>query len=404
MATNTAFRKVTPLLLTAMLAAGCATPMPTQHQAGLGRIAVVASPHDTEIKFDGLDRGDLAAEGIRCLRFLFALVAPPVAVAALAGCAALVGVVTAAPPSEDEIRAAGKQADLATQSIQDSLQNQVAAAMHSRGARIARIPLERAQRAAQSRDYRTLSAEGIDSVLETSVTRLGTRSMRSATPMSMLTDPPLLLYLQARVRLIRTADNAEMLSREFEYHGRRRKHSEWLAVGKDIAREVEAGYQPLGEYISDTVQLLYSFPDQNTLLPTLEFGLDLVGPTTFLGRIDTLQPTLQWQRFPRESDLKASPADMARVKDVTYELILAAAEYGVPATIVYRREGLSESAHQLPTPLAPGTNYIWTVRARFQLDGRQRVTEWASTRHGENHFGSVAPPAFGYRFWTKSAQ
>lgn len=403
MATRTALCKIAPLLATALLAAGCVTPMPTQHQAGLGRVAVVASAHEPEIKFDGLGRGELAAEGIGCLSFLLALVAPPVAAAAFARCAAFVGVIAAAPPSEEEIRAAGKQAVINTQTIQDSLQSQVAAAMHSHGARIAGIPLERAQRAAQSRDYRQLSAEGIDTVLETTVTRLGTRSMGSRTPPGLLTDPPLLLYMQARVRLIRTTDNAELLTREYEYHGRRRKHSEWVAAGNDILREVEAGYQPLGAYISDTVFLLYAFSDQSTLSGLGGLGLGPIGPGARLDFVDSLQPTLQWERFPRPHDLTWSSEEMARVKDVTYELIVAEAEYGVPAAIVYRRE-LSESAHRIETTLSPARHYFWTVRARFQLDGRQRVTEWAATRAGESSSGAVAPPALGYQFQTRSSK
>lgn len=403
MTTGTVFRKVTPLFLTAMLAAGCVTPMPTQHQAALGRVAVIAAPQDPEISFDGLGRGELAAEGIGCLSFLLALVAPPVAAAAFARCAAFVGIVTAAPPSEDGIQAAGKQAVIDTQTIQAALQSQVAAAMHSHGARVAGIPLERAQRAAQSRDYRQFSAEGVDTVLETTVTRLGTRSMGSRTPPGLLTDPPLLLYMQARVRLIRTADNTELLTREYEYNGRRRKQSEWVAAGKDILREVEAGYQPLGAYISDTVFLLYAFSDQSTLAGLGGLGLAPIGRGALGEFVDTLQPTLRWESFPRQHDLTWSSAEMARVKDVSYELIVAEAEYGVPAAIVYRRE-LSESAHQIETTLSPMKHYFWTVRARFQLDGRQRVTEWAATRAGESSSGAVAPPALGYQFLTRSSK
>jgi hypothetical protein len=53
-----------------------------------------------------------------------------------------------------------------------------------------------------------------------------------------------------------------------------------------------------------------------------------------------------------------------------------------PAGIVYRRDGLASPTHTLETALSPGTRYFWTVRARFELDGRERVTEWGTINNG----------------------
>jgi hypothetical protein len=90
---------------------------------------------------------------------------------------------------------------------------------------------------------------------------------------------------------------------------------------------------------------------------------------------------------------------MARVRNVRYELVIAREHQLAPAEIVYRREALPRPEHTLETPLAPGTNYFWTVRARFELDGRERVTPWGSTHLAPRETWTV-PSRYTYRFST----
>jgi hypothetical protein len=95
----------------------------------------------------------------------------------------------------------------------------------------------------------------------------------------------------------------------------------------------------------------------------------------------------------------SAPADMARVKDVRYELIIARERNLAPAEIVYRRPDLAAPAHTVEASLEPGTRYFWTVRASFQLDGRARVSRWGATgfNAAEEH---TQPSQFSYRFRT----
>lgn len=394
-------------MLVALLSLGCATPMPTKHQAEVGRVAVIALPHEPDVKFDGLGAGQLVGENIgHCLAFLLTWVAPPVAAANFAACSAMVGAVAAVPPSPEEIRsaAARHRSALNAQTLQSPLPNEIQAALRASGIATREIPADRAAVAARSRDYRALSTERIDTVVETAITRVGIRGMGSRTPWGLLTDPPLLFYLHARVGLVRTADNAELVSRTYEYQ-RYRKHSEWIADGMDLVREIQTGHQSLGTFISEQMFLLYPLLDQNSAISAGgPLGLAFVGPASFSGFVDSLQPTLEWERFPRGIDMKWAPEEMARVKDVRYDVIVQA-QYGAgaSASIVYRREGLSESTHRLETPLAVTTSYVWTVRARFELDGRQRVTQWASMRgNWDRNVDAVTPPASYYHFWTTS--
>ena len=88
--------------------------------------------------------------------------------------------------------------------------------------------------------------------------------------------------------------------------------------------------------------------------------------------VDSLQPTLKWESFPRPQKLPPGGEKLPdRISNVTYELILKKA-----SELVYERNGLSVPYHKIETPLQPSTRYLWTIRARFDLDGKPRVTAW----------------------------
>ncbi len=72
--------------------------------------------------------------------------------------------------------------------------------------------------------------------------------------------------------------------------------------------------------------------------------------------VDSRQPTLRWEAFPRPEDLKADrEGRLGNVRSVTYELRIWRAEGGFPAELVYARTGLTEPVHTVETPLAPDT-------------------------------------------------
>jgi hypothetical protein len=104
----------------------------------------------------------------------------------------------------------------------------------------------------------------------------------------------------------------------------------------------------------------------------------------------TLTPTLRWESFPRPGDRRKLGADVAsRVSNVTYELRFwpaprnaaeAERQQWAPDTPV--ATGLRDPSYTPPAPLAPDRLYYWTVRARFDLDGRPRVTQWLQRAEG----------------------
>jgi hypothetical protein len=128
----------------------------------------------------------------------------------------------------------------------------------------------------------------------------------------------------------------------------------------------------------------------------------------------SLQPFFQWEPFPRSTDWKADTTEtLGRVQNVTYDLRIWRAEGLMPgpclprgacfypAELVYARAGLPSPFHTVESSLAPYTPYLWTVRARFQLDGHPRVTEWSALTATDKQRNFPKPrdgvlPSLGY--------
>ncbi|HUM16825.1 MAG TPA: hypothetical protein VL086_14115 [Candidatus Nitrosotalea sp.] len=120
-------------------------------------------------------------------------------------------------------------------------------------------------------------------------------------------------------------------------------------------------------------------------------------PDPILRRADDLQPTLRWETFPR-------PVDAPAVSNISYELRIWRAEKNqdapgqglvLPGELVYARAGLVEPVHRVETPLEPDTLYLWSIRARFELEGRVRVTDWGALMF-PRPFPTWLIPARGY--------
>jgi hypothetical protein len=98
-------------------------------------------------------------------------------------------------------------------------------------------------------------------------------------------------------------------------------------------------------------------------------------------KIDTVEPTFRWEAFPTKRDLRSQKPEirdaLSRITNVTYDLKIFRAENDYPAELIYSRQGLPEPRHKIETPLETCTKYFWSVRARFKLDNKIRVTGWS---------------------------
>lgn len=419
-------------LILVLLQAGCSsTPSPTdtRHQLNLGRLAVVAASKPPEIALKGLVRGKgsgaaVGAGGsfLECLGGLGHSSCSgndPICGAAmiiglgLCSAAGVVGGVVGAlqAPSASSIRQteSSLHAAVGGGEIQEALRRQVENLARSEGHVLADPDAQQVRLAARQGDYRALADAGVDSVLEVGLSEVTTAGHGVKQPLQLL--------MQARVRLIRSLDNRELSNVDYVYQGERRLPAQWSASnGAALLQGVQLGYEALAAHIHDSVFLLYPFPDRGMHSAgwlAAAFGLAPLYPRNggqlsddnFLARqlewtqVASTRPTLRWQAFPRPSDLAAAPAEMARVSNVRYDLVIAEERHLAPARIVYRGEGLRRPNHSLFKPLASKRYYFWSVRARFTLDGRERVTEWAATHlPASDHM--TAPSVWSYRFRT----
>jgi hypothetical protein len=389
---------------------GCITFWPrtnTQYQSTLGKVAVIASAQKPVIiTFKNLFSGNGAATGagemvegcmiesIKCGPF-FPLCAPLCSVV-MAPAGAVIGAMKE-PGSKDVLEAeANMPKDLDARITQALLRDQVMAAAISNGASLSPVSAESAQSTAKLRDYRSLAADGIDTVLEVGLSEVGFGKTRNHADLNT----PLILSMRAHVRLIRTSDNTVIITANYVYNSEGLKPSEWIANQAGLLlHTLQVGYQNLGSNIYDNTFLLYSFPyrdidfnfdnGEGDLVSDQAFGLAPLYQRgsyqhTTLGAIvvefkpKSLRPTLRWQSFPRKTDIDEAPEEMVvgRVKNVRYDLIIARGDI---YEVIYRREGLPDTIHTVETSLSPDTLYRWSVRARFEFDGRERVTEWSSS-------------------------
>lgn len=383
------------LALAATLAQGCASPPPdVHHQASLGAIAVVAGAEQPEASFRGFPpgKGEGAAIGAAYMFLQCNATLPPscgggeMCAAVLivwwgvcgVGMAAGAVAGAAASPSAWTVRESenAMSRKLQISAMQEALREQVVGAFSARG----RIPVELAS---------------ADTLAVVSLSRVRLNADHQ-------------LYMHATVRLLRRSDWAELSSTEYVYTGPRHTLEAWSENdGARLLAALKEGYESLGAHIHDSVFLLYPFPDrewQPSSIFRAAYGLApldpaLIGRFLTISQVKSLQPTLRWQAYPRAQDLAAAPQDMARMRNVRYDLVIARNQNLAPAEIVYRREALSRPEHTLEALLAAGTEYYWTVRARFELDGRERVTSWGYTEHEHRERWTV-PSSFSYRFRT----
>ena len=367
-----------------MLQFGCATvPPKTQHQTSIRKLAIVVANQAPEIRFEGFSRskgkgaidtmGKIFVESLRGRELGIILL--PITLPA----SAIIGAALA--PSADTVKHAEEALSKSFQNraIMDCLSDQIIAAAKHNGVKWQPISLDLKQSEIRAVNYRFLSDEGIDTALELAITRISAKGDDLNAPLS--------LHMQVHARLLRTEGNTEIFSTDAEYWGGdRRTRSEWAVDnGKMLLRTLAEGCEALGKHIYENIFMLYPFPDQewHSSFPRGTLGLAPIDPPLgfSLPKVKNLHPTLRWQGFPRGSDAKVAQEDMAQVKNVRYDLFVAEL-HDDGLRIVCRREGLPNPDYTIEESLTPRTEYRWSVRARFELDGRERVTEWSGLALG----------------------
>ena len=102
--------------------------------------------------------------------------------------------------------------------------------------------------------------------------------------------------------------------------------------------------------------------------------------------VDSLTPTLRWHALaPELAGAGTGMVATAGLPSISNDLAIwkgipIRPDDGVQAPM-YCRTGLTGLAHRLEEPLEPSTHYSYSVRARFLLNGRPRITPWARVDH-----------------------
>jgi hypothetical protein len=154
--------------------------------------------------------------------------------------------------------------------------------------------------------------------------------------------------------------------------------------------------------------------------------------------VDSVQPLLRWEAFPRSKDREADREGIVgQITEVTYDLKVwetphrvtsprvrrgpkgvitdvweeAPGRFDGELNPIYARTGLTTPSHRIDLPLKPATYYMWTIRAHFLLKGQPRITEWGQEMIWFMHRGQggfkrdVEHEFFGqYQFITSSGK
>ena len=222
-------------------------------------------------------------------------------------------------------------------------------------------------------------------------------------------DPQLPLRIESRVRLVRTADRSILYDHTRSWSIRKwHRFGEWAEDDGRLLREgIERTRRTLSQKIVEHVLLVYHderakvsergegplgnerWSDFPELPPrsSLVWGLAPIDPPVLRtpAEVRSLRPTFAWQPFPGWVEIPQGhgpepppmtvpfvPADLERVRNVTYEIQIRDG-----GNLVYARRDLPEPRHRIGHVLEPGTTYRWAIRAWFELDGETRASEWS---------------------------
>lgn len=92
--------------------------------------------------------------------------------------------------------------------------------------------------------------------------------------------------------------------------------------------------------------------------------------------VDTLTPTFRWQPLKILSNDQSTEKGVGIIENITYEIRIWRMVPTELGKLVYMRRNLTSTMHRLEIPLEPDIRYLWSVRAHFEIDGRNRLTEW----------------------------
>jgi hypothetical protein len=168
------------------------------------------------------------------------------------------------------------------------------------------------------------------------------------------------LLMTVQSKLLRRSDGVELSSHSVTYQSPKRSLIDWTADDAEVFRsELRTGAKRVAAELVDFLVLEYPAHIE-PLMP--QDGV----------AVRSAQPTLGWT--PSFQD-QISQDVLSRIYRNTFDLRISH-----KGTIVYERSDLLKALHKVEDPLPSCTDYDWRVRARFELDGRMRVSRWSPSQ------------------------
>ncbi len=239
-------------------------------------------------------------------------------------------------------------------------------------------------------------------------------------PIEDSTDPKLTLVLSAHLGLRRAGSEEELYATDLKMREGAAGFREWVADDASLFRKaLDEVLNTFAEKAVMDVFLRYSthLPEKPTKSLHLFLVIQPVSPEhakqfnkIFSSKSESVRPTLRWQAFPTPADIAADPSGgLARATNVTYDLKIWRqgnfdfwgdnnSPYFFPDRIIHDVEGKPGPYFVPPEPLEPFTSYFWTVRARFEIDGFPRLTDWMVVKgytYNRGHFSCWNPYTIG---------
>jgi hypothetical protein len=279
----------------------------------------------------------------------------------------------------------------------------------------------------------------VDSVLEIRVSKIG-----------LIYDQGLLehtTFFDIQARLIRPGNWTAFLEVEHRYLVLDHAFIKWNA--EQWSQELTAASSIIGASITESIFFeSWQFPIDRTwdkhhcvLRPLSPASME--GPKAIRGdrpdaTSNSLAPKLVWESFPRQREgVTEKEGRSGDIREVTYDLrVWKQATDGSLGELVYERSGIIAAAgsgnvvlteniidedgqsqirtwtvsgirtaeHAMEVQLEPDADYLWSIRARYQIRKEQGITSWSRYRIKEYpddscEPGIIAPYAF-YRFKT----
>lgn len=303
------------------------------------------------------------------------------------------------PESEVTILEAQVSQNLATLQIPSSLARAIAtAAEHDTGQRFPVLDDGGPAKPDAAPDYRTMARQGVDSILEVVVTDVGFTGRKAMS-----------FHMVAHVRVVRTAQGESSYFRQFVYQSDEYEGHLWSRNKAALLREeLQRAYESLAGSIVEQLFLLAGLPPGSKGGSGVETSLkDLFGGRDSCGLgwvsperdyqpgfldvhhrdwnrfplVASDRPVLAWEGFPREVDRRGEAAAITSgISNVRYDLRIWEVIAGGPPRLIYEKRDLPGTSHALDEVLPHERRYFWSVRARFDHEGRVNGTKWGCYR------------------------